>query len=242
MSFRAKRIMTAVTPVSLARTTRSYTWQTLRHSILVVILGVCSGIFAAHAQSTWLVTTGTNDFTPPGQRCAWEYRGHRSKRSHAGGPGTIGGSVTVLNGGPLHRVPSRRPLSVGSLLLNSGSILDYQLSTPGVVGWGVNTLVNVGGDLTLAGVLNVTNGGNFGSGSYRLLNYGGTLTNLTLDLGTLPGGFSAAKTTVTTAVAGQVNLVVNAKGASCNSGTGRTRSMTVRCMAAPGPGTPTFNG
>ncbi len=97
--------------------------------------------------------------------------------------------------------------------LNPASILDYQLSTPGVIGSGVNSLVNVAGNLTLDGVLNVTNGGNFGSGSYRLINYTGTLTDLTLDLGTLPTGFSSANVTVTTAVAGQVNLVVNAAGA-----------------------------
>ena len=58
-------------------------------------------------------------------------------------------------------------LGVGALLLNSGSILDYQLNTPGVIGSGANTLVNVAGNLTLAGVLNVTDGGSFGSGAYR---------------------------------------------------------------------------
>ena len=63
----------------------------------------------------------------------------------------------------------RRPLGVGKLLLSSGSILDYVLSTPGVIGSGVNSLVNVGGNLTLAGLLNVTNGGGFGLGTYRFI-------------------------------------------------------------------------
>jgi fibronectin-binding autotransporter adhesin len=129
------------------------------------------------------------------------------------GRGTIGGSVTILDGGILAPGPGAQTLSVGSLLLNSGSILDYQLSTPGVIGSGVNSLVNVAGNLTLAGVLNVTNGGNFASGAYRLINYTGALTDLTLDLGTLPTGFSAANVAVSTGVAGQVNLVVNAAGA-----------------------------
>jgi fibronectin-binding autotransporter adhesin len=129
------------------------------------------------------------------------------------GQGTIAGSVTILDGGHLAPGPGAKTLSVGSLALNSGSILDYQLSTPGVIGSGVNSLVNVAGNLTLEGVLNVTNGGNFGSGSYRLLNYTGALTDLTLGLGTLPVGFSSANVTVTTAVAGQVNLVVNGAGA-----------------------------
>ena len=39
------------------------------------------------------------------------------------------------------------------------------------------------------------------------------MTDLTLDLGTLPTGFSTANTTVNTAVPGQVNLVVNAPDA-----------------------------
>ena len=107
------------------------------------------------------------------------------------GQGTIGGSVTVVDTGHLAPGPAAQTMGVGSLVLSSGSILDYQLSTPGVIGSGVNSLVNVAGNLTLAGVLNVTDGGSFGSGSYRLINYGGTLTNLTLTLGTLPAGFSA---------------------------------------------------
>jgi fibronectin-binding autotransporter adhesin len=129
------------------------------------------------------------------------------------GQGTIGGSVTVLDTGHLAPGPGAQTLSVESLALSSGSILDYQLSTPGVIDSGVNSLVSVAGNLTLAGVLNVTDGGNFGSGSYRLINYGGTLTDLSLALGTLPVGFSGSNVTVTTAVAGQVNLVVSAAGA-----------------------------
>ena len=129
------------------------------------------------------------------------------------GQGTITGSVTILDGGHLAPGPAAQTLSVGNLALNTSSILDYQLSTPGVIGSGVNTLVNVTGNLTLDGVLNVTNGGSFGSGSYRLLNYTGALTDLTLGLGTLPTGFSSANVTVTTAVTGQVNLVVNGAGA-----------------------------
>ena len=92
--------------------------------------------------------------------------------------------------GILRRVPERRPWVSADLLLNSGSILDYVLSTPGVIGSGVNTLVNVDGNLTLDGILNVTNGGSFASGAYRLINYTGTLTDLTLGLGTLPAGFT----------------------------------------------------
>ena len=55
-------------------------------------------------------------------------------------------------------------LTVGNLTLNQNSILDYSLSTPGVVGLGVNSLVDVNGNLTLDGILNVGNGGSFGAG------------------------------------------------------------------------------
>ena len=104
------------------------------------------------------------------------------------GHGTIGGSVTIQDGGHLAPGPGAQTLGVGSLLLSSGSILDYVLSTPGVIGSGVNSLVNVAGNLTLAGLLNVTNGGSFGSGAYRLLNYGGDADRRRADLGILAGG------------------------------------------------------
>ena len=129
------------------------------------------------------------------------------------GQGTIGGSVTIQDGGHLAPGATAQTLGVGSLFLNPASILNYRLSTPGVIGSGVNTLVNVTGNLTLDGILNVTNGGNFASGAYRLINYTGALSDLILGLGTLPAGFTPANLTVTTGVAGQVNLVVSTPGA-----------------------------
>ena len=47
---------------------------------------------------------------------------------------------------------------MGSLTLNNGSILNYQLATPGTVGGGVNSLTTVNGNLTLGGAyrLNIT--------------------------------------------------------------------------------------
>lgn len=123
------------------------------------------------------------------------------------GQGIIGGPVTIQDGAHLAPGPGAQTLGVGDLTLSSGSILDYVLSTPGVIGSGVNSLVSVTGNLTLAGTLNVTNGGNFGAGAYRLFNYTGDLSGSTLTLGTLPAGFTE---TVTTGVVGQVNLVVSA--------------------------------
>lgn len=91
---------------------------------------------------------------------------------------------------------------MGPLTLNSGSILNYQYGIPN----GLNDLVKVMGNLTLAGTLNVTDVGGFGPGVYRVFDYTGSLTNSTLNLGSLPGGFSFS---VDTSIAMQVNLVVS---------------------------------
>ena len=74
------------------------------------------------------------------------------------------------------------------------------------VGSPLNDLVNVGGDLTLDGTVDiaVTPGGAFDIGLYRVLNYAGTLTNNGLAIGTMPAG---AELAVQTSIVGQVNLV-----------------------------------
>ena len=122
-----------------------------------------------------------------------------------GGLGTILGAVTINSGGTLSPGNSPGTLTVGSLNLVSGSILNYELDTPGVVGGGVNDLIIVTGNLTLAGTLNVAGLGGFGLGMYRLMNYGGALTNNGLLFGTLPDGFVYA---LQTNVAGEINLAV----------------------------------
>ena len=64
-------------------------------------------------------------------------------------------------------------------------------------------------NLTLAGTLNVTDVGGFGAGVYRLFNYGGTLTNNVMAIGTVPNGVSPGGLSIQTSVANQINLVVN---------------------------------
>ena len=66
-----------------------------------------------------------------------------------------------------------------------------------------NDLVTVTGDLTLDGTLNVNARPGFGDGVYRLIDYGGALTDNGLALGALPTGDYE----VQTSVEGQVNLV-----------------------------------
>jgi hypothetical protein len=98
----------------------------------------------------------------------------------------------------------------GGLTLDAAGILSYNLSAASLaVGGGVNDLLQVNGDLLLDGTLNlasVLNGTVLSEGVYRLINYTGSLTNDTLDLGS---GFSPLRTySIDVSVPGQVNLVV----------------------------------
>ena len=104
-----------------------------------------------------------------------------------GGSGVIGGSVTVNSGGRLAPGNSPGTLTVGSLNLMPGAIMNYELATPGIVGGGVNDLIEVNGNVTLDGTLNVSALSGFGIGKYRLMNYTGSLFNNGLDFGTMPG-------------------------------------------------------
>jgi len=132
-----------------------------------------------------------------------------------GGGGIVGGSVTIANGGTLAPGNSPGTLTIaGDLSLASGSLLDYEFGHSNVVGGPLNDLTVVGGNLTLDGTINVTvtPGGNFDTGVYRILSYGGALTDNGLALGAMPAGSVVG---VQTSVAGQVNLV-NSAGATVN--------------------------
>lgn len=121
-----------------------------------------------------------------------------------GGSGTLGGAVTVAGGGSLLGMTGST-LSVGSLVLEASSSFDVGLGTP--VSGGGNPLVNVGGDLTLDGTLNVTDIGGFGSGVYRLINYTGGLTDNGMLIGNVPANVEQGDLQLQTALANQVNLV-----------------------------------
>lgn len=132
-----------------------------------------------------------------------------------GGSGSIAGPVTVQDGGTLAPGSSAGTLTVGSLSLSGGSVLDYELGQAGVVGGGVNDLIEVTGNLILDGTLNITDIGGFGPGVYRLMNYGGNLADHVLELGGLPTGVDASDLYVQTRIVGQVNLI-NSAGAALN--------------------------
>ena len=123
-----------------------------------------------------------------------------------GGTGVIGGNVAVANGGTLApggagNAPGTLTIK-GGLTLNNTSNLNVDFGQANVPGGPLNDLINVGGNLTLDGTLNVTQtpGGTFGPGVYRIINYNGSLTDNGLAV-TDPNYF------VQTAVANQVNLV-----------------------------------
>ncbi|MBZ9846364.1 autotransporter-associated beta strand repeat-containing protein, partial [Mesorhizobium sp. CA5] len=125
-----------------------------------------------------------------------------------GGTGTIGGSVTVVDGATLS--PGGAGNAPGTLSINGNlalgnSNLNVNFGQADVVGGPLNDLINVGGNLTLDGTLNVTQspGGNFGPGTYRIISYNGSLTDNGLNV-TDPNYF------VQTSVANQVNLVNSA--------------------------------
>lgn len=114
-----------------------------------------------------------------------------------GGTGTIAGAVTC--NGTLAPGNSASPLTLAAgLTLASTSTLNYELGT-------ISGRTSVTGNLTLDGTINVTAAAGLASGTYTLITYTGTLTNNTLNVGSLPAGYTA---TVNTATAGQVKLVM----------------------------------
>jgi autotransporter-associated beta strand protein len=122
------------------------------------------------------------------------------------GSGSAGGVVTIADGATLAAGGAAAgSITTGGLALSSGSVLDMGLGAPTVAG--ASDHIQVNGDLTLDGTLNVTDLGGFGVGVYRLIDYTGALTDNGLAIGTLPAGSNAPHIQVQTSVGSQVNLV-----------------------------------
>lgn len=122
-----------------------------------------------------------------------------------GGNGSIAGAVTVAAGANLAPGESPGTLGTGALTLNGTSNLFWELDTAGIVGSGVNDLVVVNGNLVLDGVMTVIQLAGFGPGTYRLIDYSGTLTDNGLTLNPLAAPFNGS---IDVSTPGQVNLVV----------------------------------
>jgi len=94
--------------------------------------------------------------------------------------------------------------------LDSSTILNFKLGSPNIVGNSQNDLIQVNGNLILAGKLNIDAASGFGDGVYPLFNYGGALTNDGLDILSMPNGYDASKLYVQAGVIpGQINLLVS---------------------------------
>ncbi|MGQ9367163.1 autotransporter outer membrane beta-barrel domain-containing protein [Azospirillum sp. A39] len=144
-----------------------------------------------------------------------------STGGRVGGTGTVGNGLALVGSGTLVGIQGQTLRVNGDLTMAAGSTFDATLGGPSGT-----ALVDVGGNLTLDGTLNVSDAGGFGAGVYRLISYAGTLTDNGLAVGTLPSGTSS---TVQTAAAGQVNLVVAAVSPPPTGGGG---------SPDPGPTTP----
>ncbi|WP_147283737.1 autotransporter outer membrane beta-barrel domain-containing protein, partial [Bosea caraganae] len=122
--------------------------------------------------------------------------------------GTLGGTGTIMStvsvAGTLLGMQGQT-LTMASLDLAPGARIDATLGAPGT-----QPLFNVTGALVLDGSLNISAATGFGPGVYRILSYGGGLTDNGLDIGSVPAGTIVAEYTVQTAVPGQVNLVSTA--------------------------------
>jgi fibronectin-binding autotransporter adhesin len=127
----------------------------------------------------------------------------------AGGQ-SVTGTVTVADGG--HIAPGNSgigTLNVGNLVLSNASIIDLDFAGPNLAAGVGSDYLNVASNLTLDGVVNITNLGALGPGVYRVFTYGGTLTNNGLSFGTIPSGLAATDFAIQTAAAGEVNIISN---------------------------------
>ncbi len=112
------------------------------------------------------------------------------------------GATTVAGGGAVSPGGSAAgTLTAASLTLSAGTTLSFDLGA-------ASDRIDIAGAFTLDGVLDLTPGAGFGNGTYRLMNYGGTLTDNGLGLGLAPAGYSYQ----VSAGAGAVNLLVSYNG------------------------------
>jgi fibronectin-binding autotransporter adhesin len=123
-----------------------------------------------------------------------------------GGSGIVAAPVAVAPGGLVSPGSGVGTLLIGdNLSLDAAATLSYELGTPNVAGGDVNDLVIVDFNLLLDGTLNITALPNFGAGTYRLFDYGGSLLDFGLLLGSAPADFDYL---ISSSTQGQINLIV----------------------------------
>lgn len=129
-----------------------------------------------------------------------------------GGTGTVVGNVTMADAAILSPGTSPGTLTIaGDLSLSAATDLQWELGQAYALGGALNDRVIVDGNLTLDGLLTVTEsaGGAFTLGVYNLFSYG-TLTDNVLTIQSLPGGFTGFVQNNT--AASQINLIVTQPG------------------------------
>lgn len=196
---------------------------TVNHSDNVALNGVISGTGAFSQVGTGVTRLGGNNTyagTTTVQQGTLLVNGVQSgtgattvqSGATLGGNGTLGGNVTFATGTTLTPGDGGTgTLTInGNLILASDTNSKFELGQAYTAGGALNDLVNVGGNLTLDGDLNasLSSGGTFLPGVYRLFNYGGTLTDNTMNIASLPPN-DAQNYAIQTNLANQVNLVLN---------------------------------
>ncbi|MCU1717247.1 autotransporter-associated beta strand repeat-containing protein [Pseudomonas sp. 5P_3.1_Bac2] len=123
-----------------------------------------------------------------------------------GGSGTLTGGVTINSGGHL-AVTSGSTLNTGTLTLASGSNLDIGLGTPTIA----TPMLNVTGNVAINNsTFNFSDAGGLANGTYRLINYTGTLNYGGANPGIFPADVVLGQITLSMDnVAKTANIVVN---------------------------------
>ncbi|WP_280940223.1 autotransporter-associated beta strand repeat-containing protein [Aureimonas altamirensis] len=127
----------------------------------------------------------------------------------SGATGGFVGDLTLESGGAMRmEADGNSHLTFGSLTMQASSVLTVGLGAPSATA-ALTTAATGGqsGNLTLAGTLNLAPRAGFGSGTYRLFDYGGTFTDNGIVLGPVP---QYSKAVLDTATAGEVNLLMAA--------------------------------
>lgn len=153
-----------------------------------------------------LLNTGTLHARDAGSIIA--VNGTLTSTGTLGGDGSFTAALFDLGGGTLS--PGNSPGSLtldGNVVYDASTVLNFELASL----LGPNDFIEINGDLTLDGTVNVTGLGGFGVGTYELMSFSGSLTDNGLDVGTLPNGYGAHVQTVPSVAGvsdGAVNLVV----------------------------------
>jgi autotransporter-associated beta strand protein len=127
------------------------------------------------------------------------------------GNGTINRNVIATNGGVINpgNLFGAGTLTVNGALSVTNSTLSLDLAAFTTVGSDVNDLLQINGNVTLAGLVTVRPNalaGTLATGTYRLINYTGTLTGSAANLTADAPGYTI---TFDTSTAGQINMIVS---------------------------------